>query len=256
MRFAQNGKDAILFELNESGNYNLYFILNGKEKNYFENCLDAMAIGAKKSEYFIYTQNDGKTMFYNFNKEPFELKISGVDIESASLSADKRKFMFIAGAERKLYVFNIDMTEETATNALEVGQGIIKASFTGLKSDFAFLDSKNDFYYSSGGYTFKEDENVKKFEAGFDVMTMYYLKNNGEFYSIYVGKEKKMDEDIEDFYYIGSNNTAVIKYFDNDNNEGNLCFISSSNVSESDIKIERFLRYWKESGVNGCIWKF
>ena len=249
MRFAQNGKDAVFFEPNENGNYTSYFFSNGNTEKMFENCSDAMAVGNEKSEYFVYdyvSEDVNKAMFSNFKDEPFELNIGSGDMDTVSLSADDRKLMIVSNGERKLYVYNLNVTEGNTTEALEVGKSVIKASFTGLKNDFAFLDAEGDFYYSSGGYTFLEDEDVKKFETGYDVMSLYYLKNNGEFYSFYVGEEKKLDEGVEDFCYFGSNNTAVIKDYDKMLKKGKLYLISSSNVTETDIDIERFCKYWKE----------
>ncbi len=151
--------------------------------------------------------------------------------------------MVVSNGERKLYVYNLNVTEGNTSEALEVGKSVIKASFTGLKSDFAFLDASGDFYYSSGGYTFLEDEDVKKFETGYDVMSVYYLKNSGEFYSFYVGDEKKLDDGIEDFCYTGSNNTAVIKEYNNMIKTGKLYLIDGKNVTETDFNIERFCKY-------------
>ncbi len=247
MRFAQNGTDAIFFEPDENGTYTSYFFTGGKIEKMFDYCTDAMAIGNDKSEYFIYNTTAGDSgetaMFYNFKDTPFELNIGSGDMDTVSLSADNRKFMVVSNGERKLYVYNLNVTEGNTSEALEVGKSVIKASFTGLKSDFAFLDANGDFYYSSGGYTFLEDEDVKKFETGYDVMSVYYLKNSGEFYSFYVGDEKKLDDGIEDFCYAGSNNTAVIKEYNNMIKTGKLYLIDGKNVTETDFNIERFCKY-------------
>ena len=247
MRFAQNGTDAVFFEIDENGTYTIYFFTGGKIEKMFDYCTDAMAIGNDKSEYFIYNTTAGDSgetaMFYNFKDAPFELNIGSGDMDTVSLSADNRKFMVVSNGERKLYVYNLNVTEGNTSEALEVGKSVIKASFTGLKSDFAFLDANGDFYYSSGGYTFLEDENVKKFETGYDVMSVYYLKNSGEFYSFYVGDEKKLDDGIEDFCYTGSNNTAVIKEYNNMIKTGKLYLIDGKNVTETDFNIERFCKY-------------
>lgn len=247
MRYAQNGTDAVFFEPDENGTYTSYFFSNGETEKMFDSCTDAMAVGNDKSEYFIYNRADESkvetAMFYNFKDAPFELNIGSGDMDTVALSADERKFMVVSNGERKLYVYNLNVTEGNTTEALEVGKSVIKASFTGLKSDFAFLDANGDFYYSSGGYTFLEDEDVKKFEPGYDVMSVYYLKNNGEYFSFYVGEEKKLDEGIEDFYYAGSNNTAVIKDYNKMIKTGRLNLIDGKNVTETDFDIERFCKY-------------
>ncbi|MCJ7856518.1 hypothetical protein MUJ63_09480 [Lachnospiraceae bacterium NSJ-143] len=246
MRFAQNGKDALIFEPDTKGTYTLYFVSGGKLKKMFEGCSDAAAVGRKSSEYLVYEQvNNSKsvTMFSNFKDKPFELGVSQMDADTAALSADGRKLMLVSGDERKLYVFNMNVSGGNTADGIEVGKSVIKASFTGLKNDFAFLDSSGDFYYSSSGYTFKEDEDVKKFEAGYDVMTVYYLKNNGDYYSFYVGDEKKLSGDVKDFYYAGSDNSAVIMEFNKYLKKGKLCVISRKNITETDNEIEAFYRY-------------
>ena len=242
MRFAQNGKDCILFKSDKNGTYDTYFVSDGNVEHMFDGCSDAMAVGNKKSRYYIFNK-DNKAMFFNFKKEPYDMGTGNVDADTLSISADDRKLMAVSEGDRKLYVLNINNVEDSTANGLEVGENVIKASFTGLKSDFAFLDASGDFYYSSNGYTFKEDENVKKFEAGFDVMTMYYLKENGDFYSIYVGDEKKLDEGIEDFAYAGSNSAAVIKDFDKKIKQGDICYINKHNITEIGKTAEKFKRY-------------
>lgn len=242
MRFAQNGKDCILFKSEKSGTYDTYFVSDGKTEHMFDGCYDAMAVGNKKSRYYIFNK-DNKAMFFNFKKEPFDIGTGTIDADTLSISADDRRLMAVSEGDRKLYVLNINNVENSTSNGLEVGKNVIKASFTGLKNDFAFLDAEGDFYYSSNGYTFKEDENVKKFEAGFDVMTMYYLKENGDLYSIYVGDEKKLDEGIEDFAYAGSNSLAVIKNFDKKIKQGDICYISKHNITETGKTAEKFKKY-------------
>ena len=74
-------------------------------------------------------------------------------------------------------------------------------------------------------------------------MSVYYLKNSGEFYSFYVGDEKKLDDGIEDFCYAGSNYTAVIKEYNNMIKTGKLYLIDGKNVTETDFNIERFCKY-------------
>ncbi len=247
MRFAQNGKDAVLFESDGNGTYTTYFFSGNKIEKMFDLCTDAMAVGTDKSDYFIYNAySDGQaetTMFYNFKDTPFELGMGSGDLDTVSVSADDRKMMIVSNGERKIYIYSLNVAEGNTAEALEIGKSVIKASFTGLKNDFAFLDASGDFYYSSGGYTFLEAEDVKKFETGYDVMSVYYLKNNGEFYSFYVGEEKKLDEGVEDFCYSGSNNTAVIKDYNRMIRTGKLYLINSSNVTETDFNIERFCKY-------------
>ena len=81
MRFAQNGKDCILFKSEKSGTYDTYFVSDGKTEHMFDGCYDAMAVGNKKSRYYIFNK-DNKAMFFNFKKEPFDIGTGTIDADT------------------------------------------------------------------------------------------------------------------------------------------------------------------------------
>jgi len=236
MRFGQNGIDAIFFERNENGTYKS-FLYNGKECiKISDNCTDATVCG-EKSQYVIYEEN-GKAMFSNLKKEPFEMGINAFDASSVMLSQDERSLMLISSEERELYIYNINMVEGNTSNAVKVTDGVKYASFTSMKGDYFFVDENDKFFYSSGGYTFEEDSDIKKAEAGYDVMNIYYLKEDGSLYSFYVGDKKLIYEGAEDFYYIGARKLAIIK-------DGKLLILENKKVTDSYIDADEFLKYWK-----------
>ena len=240
MRFAQNGEDVVLFEEN-GDTCRAYFFRNGNCDFEIESCFDATVIGDGKSEYIIYEAADEsggtKTMFSNFKDQPFELGVKGFAPESAMMSPDSRKFMVIAGENRSLYVFNINNVNKSTEGGISVGENVETASFTGLKNDFGFIDSNGDFYYSSGGYTFKEDENINKAEFAFDTLTVFYVKDDGSLIRFYVGGKTPVASGIKDICYIGSNNLACIT------DDGKLGIVKNDDFEKLNIDAGSFMPY-------------
>ncbi|MCI1960288.1 MAG: hypothetical protein LKJ25_11790 [Clostridia bacterium] len=210
-----SGKTALLSSENSDNTFKIGYYDGKRVKDIVSSCTDAAMAG----KYCIY-ESDGEIYFSNIKDKPIDMKVRGPLSETVELSSDGRYILLISGNNRQLNIFSIDISGEKITGGTKLFESVKTASFTGRKHDIGFIDSNNNFYFSSNGYADKEDENISNLTTGSDTMSFYYLKNNDAVIRFNEGKKKELVSGIKDFAYIGNNKICVLKDFDG--NKGNL----------------------------------
>lgn len=157
---------------------------------------------------FVMTEKDGDLFFTRKNKSLYKIDIENIDTKSLALSADEKCFMAIGA--KTLYKINIK--NDDIVSITPIDENVDFAAFTGGGSDIAYIKDK-DFYYTSGGYKDKLDEDVSCIEPAHDGMAVFYIKK-GDVLKFHVGKNEKdkvYASNVSDMAYIGEDSFAYIK---------------------------------------------